>query len=801
MSVIKNYEEVIEKLKPYLVDYLEDQGINPRKNFSCLHPNHTDSGPSTSIMPDKMRAKCFGCGELIDIFDACHYLEDRPQNGPNFIMDNVLYLAAKFGIEVELRELSEEEKYKLEAHNAYKHAALYVANHPSPASLTEMKNRGWQPAACRDRLIGSVDSFDAYKQHMKDLGYSVSFLQGIDLMQSNLFCENNLIFTVCDEYGRPVGFGARNLTWTKGAKFPKYVNTSARNPIYEKSKRLYNIHNARRQTGTLYITEGYADSETMIQNDIQKVVCVGGTAFTEYHVMELARINETDITLLLDGDEAGIKSANNIIEKFANHRDFSVKIIILPDNQDPDDYLRIHGKNKFLELKVWSAFEWKINNYDDRIDTTLIRREIIPIIAAEGSPIERDKMARALSGRIGLSLEAIKEEIEQTLNEGEHKRKLERERILKKLETDIRMNPNDWRITLSEASTNLEAVSEKYNEDTFSPAIFIKELEAMRSKGLDPDNNGMRFNFHKWRQFNEALNGNHEATLNVIGGVANAGKTALMSSMALQLADNQDEDNFVLFHTIDDTLEQFSARIVCQIARQRYINIHLGKVNNPNGYSDAKKVLEALSWAYDYFFKLIRDKRILIRGGESGPNAATLSYGEEMIKYARKVRPEARIIYFGDNFHRYRDFQGSDERTRFKKLSNAAKDIAKRHGIPMWVTMEYNKTVGIGRPTNNSISESIAMEYDANFIMHLYSDWHSAIQEGKEPDVFFQRQLPNGHFEKAPRIEGIIGKNKISSFKGSIYFDFYADQSFMEEVSRAIVENDKKAQQSMRNAA
>ena len=793
MSVIKNYEEVIERLKPHLIDYLEDQGLNPRKNFSCLHPDHGDSGPSMSIMPDRLRAKCFGCGELVDIFDACHFLEDRPQNGPTFIMDNVMYLAEKFGIEVELKELTEEEKYRLETYNAYKHAALYVASHPSPAAITEMRNRGWEPNGCKDRLIGSVETFGDYKNHMKSLGYAVSFLEAIDLLNPQLFSEENLIFTVSDEYGRPVGFGARNLTWVKGSKSPKYINTSAKCVIYEKSKRLYNIHNAKKNPGTLYVTEGYADAESMIQNGIEKVVCVGGTAFTDYHVIELARLNQTDVTLLLDGDEAGVKSASSIIEKFASHRDFALKIIVLPDDQDPDDFLRSQGKSGFYELKVWTAFEWKINSYDDRIDTVLIRREIVPIIAAEPSPIERDNMARVLSARVGISIDAIKEEIEQILNENEHNRKIERDRIINKIVTDLKSNPNDWRLTLSEATSSLETVSEKYNEDTFSPTIFIKELEDLRNRELDPEASGMSFTFNRWRQFNEAINGNHEATLNVIGGVANAGKTALMSCMALQLADNYDEDNFVLFHTIDDTLEQFSSRLICQLARRKYIDINLGKIKNPNGYPDAQRIHEARNWAYDYFFKLIREKRILVRGGESSPNAATLTYGEEMIKYAKKVRPGARIIYFGDNFHRYRDFQGSDERTRFKKLSNAAKDMAKRYNIPCWVTMEYNKTVGTGRPTNNSISESIAMEYDANFIMHLYSDWHSAIQEGTDPKVFFQRQLPNGHFEKQPRIEAIIGKNKISSFKGSIFFDFYADQSYMEEVSRAVVEQEKQA--------
>lgn len=795
MARIENYEDVIEALKPQLMDYLDSQDLNPRKHFSCIHPDHNDSGPSCSIMPDKKRAKCFGCGEMFDIFDACHFLEDRPQTGPNFVSENVMYLAEKFNVAVELKELTEEEKYKLETLNAYKHAANYIAAHSNLDSEEEMRRREWKADLCKNHLIGSVDTYKDYREFMKDKGYSVSFLESVDLLPMGLFAPTNLIFTVCDDYGRPCGFGARNLKHDPADKTSKkYINTSAKCTIYEKSKRLYNIHNAKKANGTLYITEGYADTQSMIQHGIEKVVCVGGTAFTDYHVVELARMNETDITLLLDGDDAGITSANKIISKFAGQTDFSIKIIVLPNGKDPDDFLREDGVDAFKELRRWSAFEWKLNSYDDRIEPLLIRKEIIPLIASESSAMERERMTGILSDKTGFSTESIKTEVEEVFNETERKMKTERDRIIKKTVMELENNPTEWRLTLSDSRNDLESVSEKYDENTFSPMVQVKELNHIRERQLDPVANGLSFDFAQWRQFNEAIAGNHQATMNVIGGVANAGKTAWMSNAALMLARNTEENNCVIFHTIDDTFEQFSDRLVTIMARERYNDIHLGKIKNPNGFTDAARIHEARNWAHSELIKLIQNKKLLIQGGEASRNAATLVYADEMIKYMKKHNPEGRIVYFGDNFHRYRDFQGADERSRFKKLSNEMKDIAKRYNIPVWVTMEYNKTVGTGRPTNNSISESIAMEYDANFIMHLYSDWHNAIQEGVEPDVYFQRQAANGHFEKQPRIEAIVGKNKINSFKGSLFFDFYADQSYMQEVSKSVVEQEKKAE-------
>ena len=790
---IKNYEDVIEKLKPKLADYLELKGINTRKNFTCIHPDHDDEKPSMGIVPGSNggKAKCFSCGATPDIFDACSWLENKPQSGPLFITETVSYLAQLFDIQVELKELTEEEKYRIETFAAYKHAANYIATHPSPSSIADMNRRKWNVIQCKDRLIGSVDSFDNYKKYLKGLGYSVSFLENIDLLNPNLFNENCLIFTICDEHGRPVGFSARNLLWETNKNSAKYQNTSAKCTIYEKSKRLYNIHSAKRLPGTAFLTEGCADSEGMIQVGKGKVLGICGTGFTDYHIIELAKNNIKDITLLMDGDEAGVKATNNIIEKFSTHRDFTLKIILIPDEYDPEEFVAEKGVEEFEKLKIWTAFEWKLSSFDDRIDTHLIRKEIVPLIATEPSPIEREVMINALSERIGITQTSIMEEVNQVLNANDRKKKSERDLILKELMTDLSHNPTDWRYAINEATTQLDALADTYTEDSFSPNIYIREIERQCEEELNPEENGMTFNFHKWNDFNEAVMGNHQATLNVIGGQANTGKTAFMSNLALQLADNEKEDNFVIFHTIDDTLGQFTNRLITQLAFEKYAFITLNQIKNPNGYDNAQKIKMARNYAYEKFKSLVERQRILVRGGESSPSASTVAYGEEMIKYALKARKDARIIYFADNFHRFRDFANFEERARFKKLSNTVKDIAKRYNIPIWATMEYNKTVGTGRPTNNSISESVAMEYDANLIMHLYNDLHVKNQLGEEPEMYFTRQDEQGRFFKAPRIEAIFGKNKLNSFKSSLYFDFFPDQSRMNPVSRAIVDEDK----------
>jgi len=796
MSRVKNFDLVVEQVKTHLVDYLEEQGINTKTNFNCIHPDHEDTVASCGIVKqsDFQKFHCFSCNTFGDIFDACAYLENKPQNGPDYIKETVLYLADKYGIEVKMEEPTEEEIYRTEAFNAYKKAAHYVASHPTEKAFTEMDRRGWEHEGCKNRLIGSVDSFVNYKEHMKGEGFSVSFLESIDLLNPYLFNENNLLFTVCDDYGRPCGFGARNLDYNPEDKTSrKYINsknfgTDVKCQIYEKSKRLYNIHLAKKEQGSLYIMEGYGDVETAIQQGLTKVVCVGGTAFTDYHVIELSKMGITDITLCMDGDDRGQAALNRMMEKFNDHKEFSVHVVSIPDDLDPDDFIRQRGIDNFLKLKKWTAFEWKLNSYDDRIDTNLIRKEVVPIIAAESSPMIREEMAITLSERTSISVEAIKSEVEQILDQTELKRALERRSILNTLAADLKSCPNDWRLSINKAVQDLEAMSQGYNEDMFSPAAYLKDLKQIKTAEEEHDSSENTFEFSDWREFSSAVSGNWEATLNVIGGAANTGKTGLMGAMALQLAKNEENNALVLFHTIDDTVPQFTTRLVCQYAQELMPNISLNMIKNPNGFANSRRINEAREYAYNEIEKLVATERLVVRGGEQGKGANTLAFAQEMIRYYKKMYPEKRIIYFLDNFHRLRDFANMDERLRFKSLSNAAKDMAKKEGIPIWATMEYNKAgAWDGRPTNNSIAESAAMEYDANVIIHIYNDLH---QKSDDADLFFWRTDSEGRKYKAPRIELIFGKNKISSFKGKLYFDFYTEQSRYVPVPSSVVQSD-----------
>ena len=99
---IENYEEAVEKIRPFLPDYLEENGIDPTKLFTCISPSHEDKNPSCGIVPGEDVFHCFSCGASGNIFHAAHYLEDKPLIGIGFITENLIYLGDKYDIELKL---------------------------------------------------------------------------------------------------------------------------------------------------------------------------------------------------------------------------------------------------------------------------------------------------------------------------------------------------------------------------------------------------------------------------------------------------------------------------------------------------------------------------------------------------------------------------------------------------------------------------------------------------------------------------------------------------------------------------
>src|SRR5271166_958085 len=270
-----------ERIKEYLPQYLTEQGHQPPQNyryFRCINPDHNDTSPSCHVMPntDDKLFHCFSCNVTGDIFMAASFLEDKPLSGRGFVSDNLLYLAQKYSIEVPDLNLTEDEIYEMDVYQAYANAAAVIK---APGKMSDrvkawLTDRGWldtENSALRKIGVGSVDSYEDYIKRMTvNYKHRLEFLEEIDLTRKYLFHQDNVLFTIKDENGAPVGFAARNLRYedqkveydakrqeilSQPAPDPasldglfkptKYINTSEKCPIYQKSKRLFNFNIAK----------------------------------------------------------------------------------------------------------------------------------------------------------------------------------------------------------------------------------------------------------------------------------------------------------------------------------------------------------------------------------------------------------------------------------------------------------------------------------------------------------------------------------------------------------------------------
>lgn len=786
---ITNYDEVRNQVKEKLSDYLASHGITSQNNFKCINPQHAESNPSCGILKDKTHFHCLGCGITGDIFDACHFIEGKPNSGPLFVSENLCYLAKKFGVEVHEAELTEEQAFELDCYRAYA-AAAEIINQRNPdgctSAIEEIARRGWKGETLSASKTGYIKSPEALAGKLIAMGFDDKLLTKIGLTDPNIFNGNNIIFTITDESGRPVGFSARNSKWTSDSKDPKYYNTgNSRSTLYQKSRRLFNLSNALRDIRTkklpLYIMEGYADVLTAVQYGITNCCAIGGTALTSDHVLLLKDLGIEEIILCLDGDEAGQDKTQKILDnKFSGKSQFSLSVIVVPEGKDPDDFIRENGVEEFEALMRWSAFEWRLIRFPEDADPADVCKAMIPIIINEISFVVQEQLATMLARHTGVSLRTIQAELDRLQDVRSHRIAQERAAIIDKLNHTIEGSPSDAEVALNTALMNLQELNKKYNEDKLSEDACLTFLDGQRKQEELKSNEFGGFRLGPdLKQFEDALCGQwRRDVLMVFGGKANSGKTSFLAKAGYEIAAHKENDACVIYHTIDDTAEQFLPKWVCIAEGSRLLQIN--HVRSPNYWGESvglEGIKERRSDGYERLRNLMRDGRLVLKDSNDG---STLAYAESLIKYYKDKYPTRNIVYILDNFHKLNDYSSEDERIRFKSLSQAAKSLATKYHIPVICTMEYTKLPAGVKPTNNNIAETVQIEYDANVIAHLYNESHELGIEAAEKTGLTHNYMFNGQLNKLPVIELYIGKNKVSDFKNRIFFDFFpASSDFM----------------------
>jgi len=327
-------------------------------NYLGLCPFHGEKTPSFTVSPAKEIYKCFGCG--------------RSGNTITFLMEHekfsyveaLRWLAARYNVEIEETQVSDEVKQQQQTAES-----LYIVNgfaqkffatklfdteEGKNIALSYLEERGFNHETLQKFQVGyNPQSRDAFAKAAVQNQFSPDVLQksGLVVNRNEELVDNyrgRIIFPVHNNSGKIIGFGARVIG--KADKAPKYINTPE-NELYIKSKILYGLYFARLaidKNDECLLVEGYTDVISLSQAGVENVVASGGTSLTTDQ-LRLIKKYTNNLTIIYDGDSAGIKAALRGLD-MALEESLNVQLVLIPDKEDPDSYVRLAGAQGFKDF-------------------------------------------------------------------------------------------------------------------------------------------------------------------------------------------------------------------------------------------------------------------------------------------------------------------------------------------------------------------------------------------------------------------------------------------------------------------
>jgi DNA primase len=355
---LKNRTDLVRLIEP--VSPLKKKGAN----WMGRCPFHQEKTPSFSVNPAKGFYKCFGCGKGGNAFSFV--METEGLNFP----EAVRRLAEFNGVPIP--EQVDDERFKasktqrdekkrladavLELNRVameFWETNLRSGSQPANAALKYLEGRGISTETISKFRIGFADeSWDSLLNHLRQAGHDENLIRQSGLVSVSEDGEKvfdrfrgRIIFPVLNSNGFPVAFGARTL----GAGEPKYLN-SPETPAYIKGDHLYGLFQSKseiRRIGFGILVEGYLDLISLAQHGVTNAVASLGTAFTENQARLLSRFARK-VVVNYDGDKAGVKAAKRAVEVLLAEN-FDVKVLVLPNGDDPDDFIRSKGYSAYKE--------------------------------------------------------------------------------------------------------------------------------------------------------------------------------------------------------------------------------------------------------------------------------------------------------------------------------------------------------------------------------------------------------------------------------------------------------------------
>lgn len=472
------------------------------QNFKGLCPFHSEKTGSFMVSESKQIYKCFGCGaggnvinfvmesENLDFLTAIESLADR------FNVDLSSYRNRDFD-ETSYRDLSE--FYELNRKAAHFYMNSLRENSQARDYLLA---RGLSEKTLRVYGLGYADEswHNLYNLIGKDLDQSRAEESGLFGYGARGFYDrfrDRIIFPIVDLRRRVVGFGARTMD-PEG--IPKYLNT-ADTPVFNKSYHLYGLNIAKDHRGDqrrIILVEGYMDVISLFDKGVANAVASLGTAFTKEQAKLLERYC-SELIILYDGDGAGIeatKRALEILDEFS----MDVRVVTLPDGQDPDDYIGKEGKEKFLnylEEKALESLEYRIldleksHNLKTMAGKSAFLEEIGVLLGKIKKHSQQDLYLRYVAERVGVSAEDLRRDIDIVTKAPVKKKKVRKSEeatdilmalVMQNKDVAQRIFKHDWFFLMDKSWRDLLSMlvkEEGFNLDDASELFSLEQIDYM----------------------------------------------------------------------------------------------------------------------------------------------------------------------------------------------------------------------------------------------------------------------------------------------------------------------------------
>ncbi|QFT89884.1 DNA primase [Bacillus sp. THAF10] len=421
INQIRQSSDIVDVISEYV--QLKKQG----RNYFGLCPFHGESTPSFSVSPDKQIFHCFGCGAGGNAFNFIMDIE-----GISFV-EAAQKLAKSANVALDIPEETKSThdgkqsdiKWMMDAHallhKFYHHLLLNTKE--GQEAYDYVTGRGFTDEILKRFGVGyALNSWDFALKFLTKRGYSSQLMEKAGLLIEKEHTaeyydrfRNRIMFPIHDHKGNVIAFSGRVL----GEGEPKYLN-SPETALFNKSQILYNFHQARphiRKQEQVLLFEGFADVIAADGAGFSNSVATMGTSLTEEHARILRRHVE-NVTICYDGDQAGMDAAYKAAALLIQQGCY-VRIAMLPDKMDPDDYIRKKGADAFKQDIIGASVTFmsyklkylrKGRNMKDEGERMRYVEDVLKEISMLSKAVERDHYLRQLSEEFSISLDALKEQ-------------------------------------------------------------------------------------------------------------------------------------------------------------------------------------------------------------------------------------------------------------------------------------------------------------------------------------------------------------------------------------------------------